>query len=175
LQAGEFAIVETATDANAINRNTVAQEIFDGIGIRVAIGLAVLAVGDKENHFAAVAAALFEELCGFENGVVESFVGMVADNHSGRRRRWGARANSRLTVDGRATVRAASSGRSDIGAIPIDASTMNFSEQLILIAGEAFAGMKTRIEAADEGFVVGGQSGNDGRETGFDLFGVFGL
>ena len=157
LQAREFAIVETAANANAINGNTVAEEIFDGIAVGVAIGLAVFAVGDKENHLAAVAAALFEELGGFVNGVVESFVGIVADNHGGRRGRWGARAYSRLTVDGRAAVRAAGrSGRSDIGAIAIEASAMNFSEQLVLIAGEAFAGMKTRIEAADEGFVVGG-------------------
>src|SRR5260370_41624462 len=52
---------------------------------------------------------------------------------------------------------------------------MEFGEKLVLIASEAFAGMKIHVEAADEGFVVAAEAGNDGGQAGFDLLGVLGL
>lgn len=52
---------------------------------------------------------------------------------------------------------------------------MKFGEEFILIAGKTFAGMKITVETADEGFVIVAEAGNDGRQAGFDLLGVFGL
>jgi hypothetical protein len=52
---------------------------------------------------------------------------------------------------------------------------VEFSDELVLIAGEAFAGMKVHVEPADESFVVAAETADDGGETGLDLLGVFGF
>ena len=49
---------------------------------------------------------------------------------------------------------------------------MQFGEEFVLIPSEALTRVKVGIEAADESFIIGAQSRNDGGDTRFDLFGV---
>lgn len=175
LQARKFAVQKTTADTETINRNTVAEKVLNGVAVSVAIGFAVLAVGDQENHFAAIAAAVLEELGGFVDGVIEGFVGSFAENHGGGRGWRSAGTDGGLSVDGGAGIGTAGVRRGNVGAIGAEAGAVKLGEKLVLIASEAFAGMEIAVEAADEGFVIGAESGDDGRKAGFNLLSIFGL
>src|SRR5215467_8155584 len=122
LQAREFALEVAAAHADAVYRNVVAKQLFHRIAVGVGVGFAIVAVGDQENDFAAVAAAVFQQLRRFVNGVVQGFGGLVAENYraAGSRRRTGA--GYRLPVDGRTARKYASrSGRGRRSPAVVDA------------------------------------------------------
>ena len=56
-----------------------------------------------------------------------------------------------------------------------EAGAVEFGDQFILVTGETLARVKVGVEAADEGFIVGTESGNDRGKAGFELLGVLGF
>lgn len=81
LETGEFALVEAAADSKAVNGNSVAEKLFNGVVVGVVIALAVFTVGDQKNYFAAVAAAILQELRSLVDSVVEGFGRFLANHH----------------------------------------------------------------------------------------------
>ena len=88
LETREFAFVEATADSKTVDRNSVAEELFNGVAVSIAIALTVFTVGNQENHLAAVAATVLQKLCRFVNGVIERLGGFFTDDH-GRWSRWG--------------------------------------------------------------------------------------
>jgi len=60
LETREFPFVEATADAKTVDRNSVAEEFFNGVAVSIAIALAVFTVGNQKNHLAAVAAAVLQ-------------------------------------------------------------------------------------------------------------------
>src|SRR5215467_9050411 len=173
LQSRELPFEIPAAYADAVYRDIVAKQLLYRIAVGVDVGLAVVAVGDEEDDLAAVAAAVLQQLCRFKNRIVQGLAGPVGKNRrrTGSDRRAGA--GGRLPVDGGpAGEHAPSSRRRRRGAAVVDSRPVQLGEELVLIAGKAFARMKVHIEAANEGFVAGAEPRYNSREARFHLPGV---
>ena len=79
-QAAEAALEIGAADGHAVDGDVVAQQFLDGFFIAVGVGAdAVGSIGDQENNFAAFAAAIFQELGGAVDSVVEGLGALPFD------------------------------------------------------------------------------------------------
>src|ERR1700722_6663128 len=84
-EAAETAFEIGAADGHAVDGDLVTQQFFYGGLVIVGVGSdSVNSVGDEENDLAALAAAVFQNLRGAVDGVVQSFGWLAFDNVSGR-------------------------------------------------------------------------------------------
>src|SRR5215475_4673881 len=165
-QAVELTLEERASGSYAINGDALAKEF--GAGLVVAVGIElrpVLPIRDQQNHFAAITRiAVFQQLGGFEDGIVEGFSGLRIDTLKAGG--VGSRAGGRLIVDGGSAEGSAGAGH---GRLRFQIHALEFRDQAVLVFAEAFPFVEKLVEAADEGFVAGAEAANDGDETWFDL------
>src|SRR5262249_6591941 len=89
------------SDADAVYRDVVAEQLLDRVAVGVRVGFTVVAVGDQENDFSAVAASVFEQLRRLIDRIIPGLGGPVAENDGGPGVRRGAGAGDRLSVDRR--------------------------------------------------------------------------
>src|SRR5256886_2526713 len=164
-----------AAHANSVNGNVVAEQFLQHGVVVIHIELwPVDAVGNQKNNLPALALwiTVFQQLgCGVDR-IVQCLGRLALEirQTSGDIRRitdGGMSVNRRVIGDGRA--------RRSRGGGAVQARSLQFRKQLVLVAEEAFARVKALVEAANPGFISQTQSGNNRAETWLYLPGVPGI
>src|SRR2546422_1165456 len=168
-------VEKSASHANTIDRDVVAKQLLDGGVVVIGVELgSIHAVGDQKNDFPPLAfrVAVFEQLGRGIDGVVERLGGLALKNHGGPTRVRGV-TDGRVAVDGGSFVDGRAGRRH--GRLFVQPGTLQFGDQLVLVADESFALMEKLVEAADKSFIAFAHAGNDGHETVRNLAGVLGF
>ncbi len=153
-------------DSQAVYGYIVVEQSLKSVGIRAAVKLRpVKTIGDQKDDLAAAGSAIMKQLSGGMHGIVKGF--------SWAGPKVSRRCLGRFAHAERMARRRGNEGDWAGGRRPaVVLSVLQFGPQLIEIAGESLAWLERQVEAADEGFVAGTDSGSDGAQTGGHLCGV---
>src|SRR5579859_7655634 len=165
----EFAVINSASHTHTKDGDVVALQLLHGVvvGVGVVLLSSVDPVADDKDNFSAVSRPALQKLGSAKHGIIQRFGGLRKYGSRGFRDR--GRAVRGVIVDGRAVEWPA--GRHD-GSMAVQPGPLEFRQQLVLIAGEAFAGVEELVETANKGLIEIAEASHDGIEALLDLLGI---